>query len=293
MNWMNLPEEYCTEKSKFVILPISYEKALTYGTGTSKGPQAIIEASQHLEYYDEQFQTEAFLKGIQLLPQLNLNNNTPEEMVNSIKETISKQNKEKFIISLGGDHAVTIGIVKGLEQHYNKENNSDFSIIQFDAHSDYRDSWNGSQLNHACVANQIKNHEILQIGIRSQDADEAKQIEQNPNLHIIYGWEHNEEKLKQLLPQLKDKVYITIDVDAFDPSFIRNTGTPEPGGLTWNQVISALQIIFKEKEVIGADIVEFAPKENAESEAYTLAKLAYKIMNLKVKKKDQTKPPSK
>ncbi len=276
MNWMALPQEYSTEEAFFKILPISYEKSVTYGQGASKGPEAIIKASQHLEYYDEQFKTEAFIKGIQILPKLNLNNNTPKEMVQTIKSTVEKQ-KNKFVISLGGDHAITIGTIKGLETE------NDFSIIQFDAHSDYRDSWNGSQLNHACVANQVKNHEILQIGIRSQDADEAKQIEENKNLHIVYAWEFNINKIKELLPKLKQKVYITIDVDAFDPSFIRNTGTPEPGGLTWNQVIKVLELIFKEKKIIGADITEFAPKENYESEAYSLAKLAYKIMNLKLK----------
>lgn len=279
MEWMNLPKEYCSDKSKFAILPISYEKDLTYGDGTSKGPIEIIKASQHLEYYDEQFESEAFTSGIKLLPQLNLSNHQPEEMVETISTKIN-ENKDQFIVSLGGDHAITIGIIKGLE----KKHNQDFSIIQFDAHSDYRDSWNGSQLNHACVTKQIsKNHEVCLIGIRSQDYDEAQQIKSNANMHIIYGWDYSLEKLKKILPKLKNNIYITIDVDGFDPSFIRNTGTPEPGGLTWNQVISCLQLIFKEKNVIGTDIVEFAPKFNFESEAYALAKLAYKIINLKEK----------
>jgi len=278
MEWMNLPPKYCTKESKFVILPISYEKDLTYGDGTSKGPHEIIKASQHLEYYDEQFDCEGFTNGIKLLNQLELCDKEPEEMVKIISERIYEQ-KNKFVISLGGDHAVTIGIIKGLEK-----TEKDFSIIQFDAHSDYRDSWNGSSLNHACVTKQIsKNHEVCLIGIRSQDYDESQQIKLNQNIHTIYGWDYSIEELKRILPKLKEKVYITIDVDGFDPSFIRNTGTPEPGGLTWNQVINCLELIFKEKEVIGADIVEFAPKINFESEAYALAKLTYKIINLKEK----------
>tara|TARA_Y100000310_G_scaffold124700_1_gene123375 strand:- start:3155 stop:4006 length:852 start_codon:yes stop_codon:yes gene_type:complete len=279
MNFMNLPQEYRTNNSKFGILPISYEKDLTYGEGASKGAQAIIEASKHLEYYDDQFNSEPFEKGILTLPELTFNEKTPEEMVKIISEKIKEQ-KDKFIISLGGDHAVTIGIVKRLEQ------TNEFSIIQFDAHADFRDSWNNSPLNHACVSRQIsKNHELLSIGVRSMDIDEKRLIEENQNVHIIQAHNFNLEKIKQILPKLKDKVYITIDVDVFDPSIIRNTGTPEPGGLTWNQIINSLTLIFQNKQVIGADIVEFSPNHHYNSEAYTLAKLAYKIMALELKGK--------
>jgi agmatinase len=276
MTWMNLPQEYRTKESKFIVLPISYEKDLTYGQGASKGPSEIIKASQHLEYYDDQFDCEPFEEGILTLPELQLINNTPEEMVGLVKTKI-QQNNNKFIISLGGDHAVTIGIVKGLERIH-----EEFSVIQFDAHADLRDSWNNSSLNHACVAKQIsKNHGLLQIGIRSMDFDERNTINNDENIHLISAYDFNQEQIIKLLPKLKDKVYITIDVDVFDPSIIRNTGTPEPGGLTWNNIINSLKIIFKNKQVIGADIVEFAPNNNADSEAYTLAKLAYKIMALK------------
>ncbi|PIN87970.1 agmatinase [Candidatus Woesearchaeota archaeon CG10_big_fil_rev_8_21_14_0_10_32_24] len=270
--WMNLPEEYRTDASKYVIIPISYEKDLTFGTGTSKGPKEIINASKHLEYYDDQFDCEPFEQGIKIESQLNLNEVTPEEMVKQISNFIP----QKFIIALGGDHATTIGTVKGLEQYH-----QEFSVIQFDAHVDFRDSWNGSNLNHACVATQIsKKHELLQIGIRSMDIDEKEKLNQTSNIHTISTYEFNLERIKSMLPKLKEKVFITIDVDVFDPSFMKNTGTPEPGGLTWNQIIDSLKLIFKEKKVIGADIVEFAPIYNFEAEAYALAKLAYKIMAL-------------
>ena len=270
---MNLPHEYTTENSKFEILPISYEKGLTFGTGTSKGPEAIIEASKHLEYYDDQFDCEPFIQGIKLLPTLELNNATPEEMV----ETITNAIPNKFLIALGGDHATTIGTVKGLEKYH-----EEFSVIQFDAHADFRDSWNNSMNNHACVAKKIsKKHTLLQIGIRSMDIDEKNQLEQSNNVHTIKAYDFSIEHVKELLPKLHSKVFITIDVDVFDPSIIRNTGTPEPGGLLWNQIIDSLQIIFQEKEVIGADITEFSPKENYGSEAYALAKLVYKIMAMK------------
>lgn len=286
MNWMNLPEEYSSEDAKFVILPIEYEKDLTYGKGTSKGPEEIIKASQYLEYYDEEFDCEAFEDGIKLLDFLKLKEKNPEEMIEAIASKIAEQ-KNKFIISLGGDHAVTIGIVKGLEVKglerlpENGNHDEEFSVIQFDAHADFRDSWNGSELNHACVAKQIsKNHNLLQIGIRSMDSDEMKQIKVNENVQQIKVHEFSLEKIEQLLSKLKPKVYITIDVDVFDPSFIKNTGTPEPGGLTWLETINALKLIFQNKEVIGADIVEFSPNINFDAEAYSLAKLVYKLISL-------------
>jgi agmatinase len=268
--WMNLPEEY--KKGKFVILPIAYEKDLTFGKGAALGSFEIIKASEHLEYYDEQFNCEPFENGIELLSEVKADN--PEEMI----ETVSNSIQNKFTIGLGGDHSVTIGLVKGQETFH-----SDFSVIVLDAHADFRDSWNGSSLNHACVSKEIsKKHSLALLGIRSMDIDEAKQIESNENVHLVKAYDFNLEKLKEILPKLKDKVYISIDVDVFDTSFIRNTGTPEPGGFTWNQVISILKVIFNQKEVIGADIVEFAPKENFESEAYALAKLCYKIISLKL-----------
>ncbi len=280
MSWMSLPKEYRTNESSFAILPIPYEKDVTFGKGARKGAHAIIEASKHLEYYDDQFDCEPFEKGIMLLDELQLNEKTPEEMVSTVSNAIPKN---KFVISLGGDHSVTIGIVKGLEQQY-----EEFSVIQFDAHADFRDSWNGSSYNHACVAKQIsKKHEVVLVGVRSMDIDEKKAINESKRVHLISAYDFTFEKIKEILPSLKEKVYITIDVDVFDPSFMRNTGTPEPGGLSWNNIIDSLQLIFKEKNVIGADIVEFAPNHNYEGEAYALSKLAYKLMALKSLKEVQ------
>lgn len=273
---MNLPEEY--RNGRFIILPIAYEKDLTYGQGTSKGPTEIIKASEHLEYYDEQFGCEPFVEGIQLLPEIKAE--TPEEMVEKVS-AIVKDNQSNFIIGLGGDHSVTIGLVKGQEQLH-----QDFSVIIFDAHADFRDSWNNSVLNHACVSKQLsKRHDLALLGIRSMDIDEAKQINQSKNVHLLKAHDFSLSKLKEVLPKLKDKVYISIDVDVFDPSFIRNTGTPEPGGLSWKEVTDSLQEIFRQKEIVGADIVEFSPQENYRVEAYSLAKLVYKLFAL-IHKKD-------
>ena len=251
--WMNLSEEY--QRGKFVILPIEYEKDLTFGTGTINGPKEIIAASKHLEYYDEQFDCEPFEKGIELLEPIKASE--PEEMIERVSKEI-KKHENKFIIGLGGDHSVTIGLVKGQEQIH-----KDFSVIILDAHADFRDSWNSSSLNHACTAKQVsKNREVALLGIRSMDIDEKTQIENNENVYLLNAYNFNLTKLKELLPKLKDKVYISIDVDIFDPSFIRNTGTPEPGGFNWNQVIAILKTIFKEKEVIEQILLNLPPKKN-------------------------------
>jgi len=297
LNWMRLPKEYTN--GRFLILPIAYEKDVTYGEGAAKGAEEIIRASEHLEYYDEQFDCEPFLQGIGLAETITAE--IPEEMIDKVAEKIVRT-KDKFVIGLGGDHSITIGLVKGHEKILSEEG-EEFSVIQFDAHADFRDFWNNSTLNHACVAKQVsKKHDLVLIGIRSMDIDEKKQIElhnqeipesqknqdgkedqeEKHNVYLIKAYDYSLEKLKEILPRLKDKIYITIDVDVFDPSFIRNTGTPEPGGLNWQEVIEVLKLIFQHKKVIGVDITEFAPDENKEykSEAYSLAKLVYKIMAL-------------
>ena len=277
LNWMNLPQEYSGEESKFVILPVEYEKEVTFGTGAAQGSQEIIRASEHLEYYDCQFDTEPFLDGVKLLDPIKTvtsesqKQHTPQEMVNTVSATVAQQTGNRFVIGLGGDHAVTIGLVKGQEQLH-----EDFSVIILDAHADFRDSWNGSSLNHACVAKQVsKKHEVVIVGVRSMDIDEKKQIDSSSDVHLLLAHEFSLDKLKQLLPELKKKVYLSIDVDVLDSSIIRNTGTPEPAGLTWNQVVDILQLVFQEKQVIGADLVEFSPQQKSDfqGEAYSLAKL--------------------
>jgi len=268
---MNLADEYSNEESEFYILPIEYEKDLTYGKGASKGPSEIIKASEHLEYYDEQFDSEPFEKGIHTLESLKLNDMEPETAINTISSEIGKHDG-KFVISLGGDHAVTIGCAKDKK----------CSVIILDAHPDMFYSWNGSGHNHRCVAQKLsKNHKVLSVGIRAMDKDEKDVIDENSNVNIIKAYEFTKEKLLLELEKLEDDVYVSIDVDCFDPSFIRNTGTPEPGGFFWNDVIDMLKVIFEKKNVIGADIVEFAPNINFESEAFSLAKLCYKIIALK------------
>lgn len=276
MKFMGLTEDYCGEDSYFYLLPVEYEKDVTYGDGASKGSTKILKASKHLEWYEEQFDNEPFVKGINTLEPLNLMGEKPERVKEIISDEVKKY-KDKFLITLGGDHSVTIGVVNGL---LDKE---DFSVLILDAHSDMRHSWNNSKYNHACVSKRISEKTSVGIiGVRSQDIDEAKEINESEKVNQLKAYDINDKRIKELLRQLKDKVYISIDVDVFDPSFIRNTGTAEPGGFSWNQVIDILKTVFVNKDVIAADIVEFAPKENFDAEAFSLARLAYKLMALKL-----------
>lgn len=276
--WMNLPEEY--RDGKFVILPLPYEHQVTYGQGASRGPEEISKASYYLEYYDVEHHSEPYQQGIALRKPLPLQNLQPEAMIARIADAVQKE-KKKFVIGLGGDHAVTLGMVKGMEQLQEKRQALDFSVIILDAHADFRDSWNGSMFNHACVSRQLaKKHDLLLLGVRSMDVDEARMIKERKHVHLLKSSELSLRRIKALLPRLKKDVYLSIDVDVFDPAFIRNTGTPEPGGIFWSQLIQLLQLIFREKNVIGADFVEFAPQENFRTEAYALAKLVYKLVGM-------------
>lgn len=276
MDWMNLPEEY-RKNGYFQILPVEYEGNVTYGKGTSLGPNKIIRASSHLEYYDEEFDCEPFKKGIKTQQALDLEDVNPSEMVENVSSKV--QNTKGFPLIIGGDHSITIGAVKGFRE---KEDES-FSVLVLDAHSDFRDRWNNSKYNHACVSKRISEENNTGIiGVRSQDISEKESINSEDNTRVLYSHEFSIEETKEIISDLDEKVYVSIDCDVFDPSLISCTGTPEPGGLDWRNVIDVLKIVFEEKKVIGADIVEFSPSKDREcrSESYTLARLAYKLMSL-------------
>jgi agmatinase len=265
--FMELPEEFSNNNSYFNILPIEYEGKVSYGKGASKGSKEIIKASKYLEYYDDEFNQEPFLKGIYTY--------SPIKRF----EDICINNNKGFTIALGGDHSCSIPIIKQLD--------NDVSIIIFDAHPDMFHSWNNSQYNHRCTSQRASDkHKLLILGARSMDKDEYDIIKCNKNVAMIKSYEYNKEKLKNELKKLKNKIYISIDIDVFDCSFIRNTGTPEPGGFFWQDIIEMLKIIFQNKDVISADIMEFSPNSKnileARSEAYSLAKLCYKLMALKI-----------
>lgn len=270
MNWMNLPEKYRLDTSKTKILPIQYENNPTYKKGSKNGSVEIIKASKQLDYYDSWYEKEIYEEGIQTLPIIKANDF--ETLTKKVSTQIKKE--KEFIISIGGDHAITIALVKAHKK--------DFGYVCLDAHADMWSSWKNSPNNHACVTNQIhKKHKTLLVGVRTMDADEHNKIKKSRNITLIRDEEFDFKIFQEELRKMPKNIYVSIDVDSFTPKLIKNTGTPEPGGFEWYETISMIEEICKTKNVIGADIVEFSPNHMFENEAYILAKLINKIIILK------------
>jgi len=291
MSFMNLPKKFNNkEKSKVIITPIEYDGYVTTGSGANKGPKEIIKASYELEYFDCELNIEPYLAGIHTTKSIIVKKDTENNFHKDSQEMLDRLSKlsisNKFIIFLGSDHSTTFPIINYLEKE-----NPDFGIIVFDAHSDLREPLGKETWWHACVSRLIsKKHKTLIAGVRSQDFYEKEYLKTSDsnNLEIILAndLKKSQNNFNLELKNLPKKIFISIDVDFFDPSIIRNTNTPEPGGFDWFEINNLLQEVFTRKEVIGVDIVEFAPKGplwNYKGEGYMLAKLVYKIIAYKFK----------
>jgi len=256
-------------KAKVAIFPVPYNSTTYWKSGTKDGPQALIEASRHVELYDLETKRDASKQGIFTLELLEPSKNSPEETVTRIKSVTDKLLQDgKFPIMLGGEHSITLGAVQAFKEKFN-----DFSVLQIDAHSDLRDEFEGTKFHHACVMKRIKDLglSIIQVGIRSVSEGEelGDSVFFAPNLPI-----------DKIISTLKEKVYLTFDLDAFDSSIMPATGTPEPGGLGYDELVFLLEKIGKEKELVGADVVELTPIENLEAPNFLAAKICQKIIGL-------------
>jgi len=277
-NYGGLFEEFSGYKeSEIVVLPIPYEKTSTWQTGSSEGPFALIEASMNMELYDIETGTEVYRKGIHTAKPVEAN--TPEEMVD---ETYAAAKQfladNKFVAGLGGEHTVSIGLIKACSELF-----ENISILQLDAHSDLRDSYEGSRYNHACVMARVKefNPNIIQVGIRSMDSSEKEDIDEQ-KVFYAYKIAENKNWTEEVVNALNDNVFVNIDLDVFDSSVMPSTGTPEPGGLGWYDVTGLMKEIAMKKNIIGMDIVELCPTDNKAPD-FTAAKLLYKILSYKYK----------
>ncbi len=278
-NFGDLPEEYSTvNRAEVVILPVPYDATSTWIKGADKGPAAIIEASGHMELYDIETDSQVYQKGIYTAEPVDVGAH-PDDMVGAVRETVKKYVDDgKFVVVVGGEHSVSIGSVMA---HVAQD--KDITVLQLDAHSDLRDEYEGSKYNHACVMARIKEHcPIVQVGIRSMDYSEKAALDTNrvffaESIHRDKDWK------KKVLSRLSDRVYITIDIDVFDPSVVPSTGTPEPGGLLWYDVLVLLKAVFDDKEVVGCDVVELCPDERNKAPDFLAAKLIYKLLSYKFK----------
>ncbi|MEE9555083.1 MAG: agmatinase [candidate division Zixibacteria bacterium] len=279
-NFLGLDRELSEYKSaKAVVLPIPYDATVSYGTGARNGPKAIIEASAQVETYDHDFKSEPCEIGIATLEGIEPESSGPETMMETIEKTAERiLNDGKFLLSLGGEHSVSSPLVKAHKAIF-----PDLSVLHIDAHSDLRDTYQGSRDSHACVMSRISEVcAFVSVGIRSfcDSENERRAIR---NGRIISSRDYELNSIPNILSMLPSDVYITFDLDGLDPSVMPAVGTPEPGGLLWNEAIELLTKIGREKRIVGADVVELAPIPGLIYPDFTAARLAYKIISVAFK----------
>jgi N1-aminopropylagmatine ureohydrolase len=264
------------DMARIAILPVAYDITSTWIKGADKGPFAIIDASHALEFYDIETDFEVYRSGIHTC-ETRVIKAPPEEMVRIVERDVTNLiSAGKFVVLLGGEHSVTIGAVKAFA-----EKTENFSVLQLDAHADLRDEYEGSKCNHACVAARIKEEvdSLVQVGVRSMSAREKDAVVPEKMFYakdVIAGqtgW------VDKVVDQLSDNVYVTVDLDVFDPSIMPSTGTPEPGGLSWYDVMTLLAAVAKKKNVVGFDCVELCPNEVNKAPDFLAAKLVYKFLS--------------
>ena len=276
----DVPERYRdTAKAGVVIIPVPYDETSTWIKGADKGPAAILDASATVENYDIESDSEPYKVGIltdKPLPK----KITLKKMVESVEKRVAQHLvKGKFPIVIGGEHSVSIGAIKAVAKKYKK-----LTVLQLDAHADLRDEYHGSKYNHACVMARAKELcPIVQVGIRSMDISEKPNVDKRriffaEVIHRKHNW------IKKILALLKADVYVTIDLDVFDPSIMPSTGTPEPGGLGWYEVLELLKRVFHNNNVVGFDVVELCPNKINKAPDFLAAKLIYKLISYKFAK---------
>lgn len=270
-------EETNYKTAEIAILPVPYDGTSTWIKGADKGPEALLDASYNLEFYDIETDYEVYKRGIATLPPVE-EKTSPERMSDEVEKRMTQiLADKKFPVLIGGEHSVSIGAFRAICKQY-----GDVSILQLDAHSDMRDEYEGSTHNHACVMARAKDltDSITQVGIRSSAIEEKKNI--NPD-RIFYAYRIKKEEgwMQKVSNQLNKRVYITIDLDVLDPAYMPSTGTPEPDGLDYRQVMDLLQLILKEHEVVGLDVVELCPNEYNKAPDFLAAKLIYHFLSFK------------
>ena len=269
------------EKSRVVIIPVPYDETSTWGKGADKGPGAILEASANMELYDIETDSEIFEIGIHTAKPVT-EKSSPEKMVNAVeKATEGFLQKGKFVVGIGGEHSITTGFVRAFARHF-----KNLSVLQFDAHTDLRPEYEGTPYSHASVMSRISEIcPFVQVGIRSMDSIEKPFIKKE-NLFLARDIYDNDHWMDKAIGRLTENVFITVDLDGFDPSIMPSTGTPEPGGLGWYQVIKFMKKVIEAKNVVGFDVVELAPVETEKSSDFLAAKLIYKLLSYKFSEKD-------
>ncbi|APY01337.1 agmatinase [Lacinutrix venerupis] len=269
------------ETSKIVLIPVPYDGTSTWQKGADKGPEAFLNASENMELYDIETETEVYRQGVYLADPVT-ENSSPEAMVDAVhKETKKYIKKNKFVTIFGGEHSISIGTIRAFNEMY-----PSLTVLQLDAHADLRKEYEGSTCNHACAvyeASQTTN--LIQVGIRSMDVIETTVMDKDKT-YFAHEMALDDTWMDSAVDQMTENVFITIDLDAFDPSIMPSTGTPEPGGLLWYETLEFLKQVFAEKNVVGFDIVELCPNKIDKSSDFLAAKLYYKMLSYKFENDD-------
>ncbi len=277
-NFLGLPPHQSNYgHSRFAVLPIPYEATSTFGAGSCRGPRAIITASQQVELYDHTLGREFVESGVATLEPLETQGLSPEVMQEVIFKAARRIVEDgKFLLSLGGEHSITAGLVRAVQSGH-----KNLSVLHIDAHADLRDEYLGTKWSHACAMRRV--HElgvsISSVGIRNYSIEEADFLRRS-DVHILTDMDcrNRADWIKRAISALTDRVYLTVDIDGFDPAYAPGTGTPEPGGLDWYQVTQLIQTVASEKQIVAADLVEVAPIPGQVVTEFLAAKLGYKII---------------
>jgi agmatinase len=271
-----MPHTATFENAKAVILPVPLESTTSYVPGTRNGPREILVASTHLELWDEETGSDIHPIGIYTLPEMELPFDDMGDIMNEItRVTAAILDHDKFPVVLGGEHSITGGVVAAVAAKH-----PGVSVLQIDAHADLRDSYMGTRFNHACAMRRvIECAPVTQVGIRSMSTEEAKVAASLPT-RIFYDVNMRQDKnwMAKVVESLGEMVYITIDVDGMDPAIMPATGTPEPGGLSWYEMLSLLRAVISARQVVGCDVVELSPLPGVAAPNFLCAKLIYKIL---------------
>lgn len=270
-----LPDPYgALESAAIVLLPVPFDKTTTYSHGTDKGPSALIEASRHLELYDIETNAEVYLKGIHTAAPIEASSS--EEMLEkSYEATKSFLDQGKFVVVVGGEHSISYAPIKAHLEKY-----PSLTVLQLDAHADLHPAYENNRWSHASAMARVKELgiKIVSVGIRSMSSVELINVDL-PN--TFYAHELTNNWIEEVIARLSGPIYITFDLDAFDPALMPSTGTPEPGGLFWNETMQLLKRVMKEKKVVGLDVVELCPNANNAAPDFLAAKLIYKMLSYK------------
>lgn len=283
-NFLGLDEESSDfERAGVVILPVPYEATTSYGAGTGAGPAAIVEASRYIELYDQELDAEPYEIGVATLPALELTGAGPEAALAELREAYDRlldAAAGKLVVMLGGEHSISSAPILAWADRLEKEGRR-LSVLQVDAHTDLRPEYEGTPYSHASVMHRVHDRvDIAAVGIRALTREERELERRTDSIRIFFADDIHEGDawIDDVLAHLGDDVYITFDVDGFDPSLVPSTGTPEPGGLQWYPVMKLLRRVFREKRVHAVDVVELAPIPGLSAPDFLVAKLIYKMI---------------